>query len=387
MTIVNESERPLLPENEKTKSRNGTWFYASFHSATAMIGAGILGLPWAFSYLGWCGGCAVLLLAFILSYVSAELLVVLHEQDNQRYDTYSQLGQRIFGNELRWLVPLFQTITCVGAAISYVITGAICIQHVYELVYADAEQTSVVYWILIFGVVQLFLGQLPDFHSLRFVSMIGVIMAISYALISIIASAVHVLDSDNSMVSYGQRSSDSLTQIFGIGNAVGSIIYAFGGLSTMLEIQATLPSPSGKTMHYGVTFAYLLALVLYSLVAVTGYYAFGTTVNDNILISLAKPRWLVAIANAMVFLHVAAGYQVFSMIVYIAVENRFFKQTTKGPSKFLRILFRIFYTIATVVVAACIPYFSAVNGFIGALAISLGTFFFPQHYDVGWCAL
>eukprot|EP01024_Parvocaulis_polyphysoides_P010706 TRINITY_DN13724_c0_g1_i5.p1 TRINITY_DN13724_c0_g1~~TRINITY_DN13724_c0_g1_i5.p1 ORF type:complete len:314 (-),score=22.41 TRINITY_DN13724_c0_g1_i5:101-982(-) len=288
---VEDHEAPLLSEDEKTKSREGTWFYASFHSATAMIGAGILGLPWAFSYLGWVGGCAVLILGFILSYFSAQLLIILHEQDNTRYDTYSQLGQRALGYELRWLVPLFQYVTVIGAAISYVITGAICLQHVYELSYPTHEPTTVLLWILVFGIVQLFLSQLPDFHSLRFVSMTGVLMSIGYALISIVSAVIHALDSDENMIiSYGQRNSNDVSQIFSIGNAVGSILYAFGGLSTMPEIQATLPSPSCKTMHQGVTTAYSLALVLYSLVAVTGYYAFGTLVNDNILISLAKPR-------------------------------------------------------------------------------------------------
>lgn len=36
-----------------TQSRNGNWWYSAFHNVTAMVGAGVLGLPYAMSQLGW----------------------------------------------------------------------------------------------------------------------------------------------------------------------------------------------------------------------------------------------------------------------------------------------------------------------------------------------
>ncbi|KAK8710781.1 hypothetical protein V6N13_146091 [Hibiscus sabdariffa] len=36
-----------------TKSRHAKWWYSAFHNVTAMVGAGILGLPFAMSQLGW----------------------------------------------------------------------------------------------------------------------------------------------------------------------------------------------------------------------------------------------------------------------------------------------------------------------------------------------
>lgn len=36
-----------------TKSRNAKWWYSAFHNVTAMVGAGVLGLPYAMSQLGW----------------------------------------------------------------------------------------------------------------------------------------------------------------------------------------------------------------------------------------------------------------------------------------------------------------------------------------------
>ena len=41
-----EDELPI------TANRHARWWYSIFHNITAMIGAGVLGLPYAFKYLG-----------------------------------------------------------------------------------------------------------------------------------------------------------------------------------------------------------------------------------------------------------------------------------------------------------------------------------------------
>ena len=38
---------------EEDTSRRAKWWYSTFHIVTAMIGAGVLSLPYAMAYLGW----------------------------------------------------------------------------------------------------------------------------------------------------------------------------------------------------------------------------------------------------------------------------------------------------------------------------------------------
>jgi hypothetical protein len=47
-------------------------------------------------------------------------------------------------------------------------------------------------------------------------------------------------------------------------------------------------------------------------VSILGFYAFGTAVSENVLLAFSEgPRhWVVAMANMMVVVHVAAAYQV-----------------------------------------------------------------------------
>ncbi len=101
---------------------------------------------------------------------------------------------------------------------------------------------------------------------------------------------------------------------FGILNAVGQVAFAFAGHNVVLEIQASLPStpetPSKVPMWRGCLLAYAVVALCYFPVAIVGYWAMGNGVGDNVLLSLGKPVWLLAVANLMVVIHVLGSYQV-----------------------------------------------------------------------------
>lgn len=63
-------------------------------------------------------------------------------------------------------------------------------------------------------------------------------------------------------------------------------------------------------MWRGVVIAYIVVALCYFPVALIGYYTFGNKVEDNILISLEKPEWLIIMANMFVVVHVIGSYQV-----------------------------------------------------------------------------
>jgi hypothetical protein len=56
----------------------------------------------------------------------------------------------------------------------------------------------------------------------------------------------------------------------------------------------------------------LLTGLCYFGVSILGFYAFGTSVSDNVLLAFESgpQHWVVAMANMMVVIHVAAAYQV-----------------------------------------------------------------------------
>lgn len=63
-TTITTTPTPTSPGEDKpqdqisnwlpiTASRKAKWWYSAFHNVTAMVGAGVLGLPFALSQLGW----------------------------------------------------------------------------------------------------------------------------------------------------------------------------------------------------------------------------------------------------------------------------------------------------------------------------------------------
>ncbi|XLR03401.1 hypothetical protein S83_069599 [Arachis hypogaea] len=102
--------------------------------------------------------------------------------------------------------------------------------------------------------------------------------------------------------------------VFNFFSALGDVAFAYAGHNVVLEIQATMPStadkPSKIPMWRGCVLAYIGVALCYFPVAFIGYYMFGNSVDDNILITLQRPAWLIGIANLFVVIHVVGGYQV-----------------------------------------------------------------------------
>lgn len=86
----------LPPDGEAV----GKWYEAAFHTVTAIVGVGVLGLPYAFSYLLWYGGIAAIILSAVVSLYTAYLLAALHEDSfGHRYSRYRDLGVAILGKD------------------------------------------------------------------------------------------------------------------------------------------------------------------------------------------------------------------------------------------------------------------------------------------------
>lgn len=133
----------------------------------------------------------------------------------------------------------------------------------------------------------------------------------SYSTIAWVASLNKGVQDD---VDYSYRSSTQAGTALNFFAGLGEVAFAYAGHNVVLEIQATIPStpekPSKGPMWKGVIVAYIVVALCYFPVALIGYYIFGNKVDDNILITLEKPAWLIAAANIFVVVHVIGSYQV-----------------------------------------------------------------------------
>ncbi|XP_070048621.1 lysine histidine transporter-like 5 isoform X2 [Nicotiana tomentosiformis] len=365
-----------------TASRKAKWWYSTFHNVTAVVGAGVLGLPYAVSQLGWIPGIGMIIISWFVTLYSLWQLVNLHEHvPGKRFDRYPELGKHVFGLKRGyWIVMPQQMIVQVASDIVYMVTGGKSLKESMHTMFHWSRGIKQTYFILFFGVLQLILSQAPNFNSLKVVSFTAAVMSLSYSTISSIASIIKGVEHPQP-VNYGLRSHTPVGITFDIFNSLGTIAFAFAGHSVALEIQATIPStpekPSKGPMWRGVTVAYAIVAFCYLAVAASGFWAFGNLVDDDVLVTLKHPHWLIALANFMVFLHVLGSYQVFAMPVFDMIECYLVKKRRFTPGRPLRLIARSIYVVVTMFVGMCFPFFGGLLGFFGGLAFSSTSFFLP----------
>uniref|UniRef100_A0ACD5TZF0 Uncharacterized protein n=1 Tax=Avena sativa TaxID=4498 RepID=A0ACD5TZF0_AVESA len=386
-----------------TSSRNAKWWYAAFHNVTAMVGAGVLSLPYAMSELGWGPGIAVLLLSWIITLYTLWQMVEMHEMvPGKRFDRYHELGQYAFGEKLGlWIVVPQQLVVEVGLNIVYMVTGGKSLKKFHDIICDgrnDCKEIKLTYFTMIFASVQFVLSQLPNFDSISTVSLAAAIMSICYSTIAWGASVDKGWKAAGH-VSYHLRETTAAGRVFGFFEALGDVAFAYAGHNVVLEIQATIPStpekPSKDPMWKGVVVAYVIIALHYFPVALIGYWAFGNNVDDNILMTLNKPSWLIAIANMMVVLHVVGSYQVYAMPVFDMIEMVLVKKLRFPPGLPVRLVARTAYVAFTMFIAITFPFFGGLLGFFGGFAFAPTTYFLPcimwlaihkpKRFSLSWC--
>ncbi|XP_030530914.1 lysine histidine transporter 1-like [Rhodamnia argentea] len=363
-----------------TSSRNAKWWYSAFHNVTAMVGAGVLGLPYAMSELGWGPGVVILILSWVITLYTLWQMVEMHEMvPGKRFDRYHELGQHAFGEKLGLYVVVPQQLICeVGVDIVYMVTGGKSLEKIYNLAQPNGKHLKTSYFIMIFASAHFVLAHLPNFNSISMVSLAAAVMSLSYSTIAWAAS-VHKGVEHN--VDYSSRASTTSGNVFNFLSALGDVAFAYAGHNVVLEIQATIPStpekPSKGPMWRGVVLAYIIVALCYFPVALIGYLVFGNKVEDNILISLEKPEWLIITANAFVVIHVIGSYQLFAMPVFDMIETFLVKKLHFKPSAILRFVTRNLYVAFTMFVGITFPFFGGLLGFFGGFAFAPTTYFLP----------
>ncbi|BAT86590.1 hypothetical protein VIGAN_04426100 [Vigna angularis var. angularis] len=330
-------------------------------------------------------GATVLLLSWIITLYTLWQMVEMHEMvPGKRFDRYHELGRHAFGDKLGlWIVIPQQIIVEVGTCIVYTITGAKSLKKVHDTICPDCRDIRTSYWIVIFASVNFVLAQLMPQLQLH------LCYFFRYSTISWCASIAKGVEPD---VNYGLRATNSTDAVFNFLSALGDVAFAYAGHNVVLEIQATMPStpetPSKKPMWRGVILAYIGVAFCYLPVAFIGYYVFGNSVDDNILITLERPSWLIATANLFVFAHV------FAMPVFDMIETYMVTKLNFPPSAVLRVTTRSVYVALTTLVAICIPFFGSLLGFLGGFASAPTSFFLPciiwlklikpKRYGLSW---
>uniref|UniRef100_A0A251S790 Putative amino acid transporter, transmembrane domain-containing protein n=1 Tax=Helianthus annuus TaxID=4232 RepID=A0A251S790_HELAN len=326
-----------------TSSRNAKWWYSAFHNVTRHGWSRCSKSPYAMSNLGW---SVFLILAhfFIItrktlnqtiqiSGVPLWQMVEMHEMvPGKRFDRYHELGQHAFGEKLGlYIVVPQQLIVEVSVNIVYMVTGGKSLQKFHDLVCGhNCKDIKLTYFIMIFA-------------------------SVHFVLYSTIAWSASVKKGVQPNVEYGYKAKSTIGTVFNFFSALGDPQYINPGKA------------SKGPMWKGVIVAYIVVALCYFPVALIGYWTYGNGVSDNILISLNKPTWLIAMANMFVVVHVIGSYQL-----------------NFTPSFMLRFITRNIYVALTMFIGICFPFFGGHSDSLELPCIMWLSIVKPKKWSLSW---
>ena len=127
------------------------------------------------------GGISCLIASWLITFYSLWQLVQLHEAvPGKRFDRYHELGQHAFGPKLGlWIVVPQQLLVQASTNIVYGVTGGKSLKKFFDLIIPSGS-IRLTYFIIIFGGIQLFLSQTPNFNSLKGISLLAAFMSFWY---------------------------------------------------------------------------------------------------------------------------------------------------------------------------------------------------------------
>ncbi|XP_021905975.1 probable amino acid permease 7 [Carica papaya] len=390
-------------------ARTGTLWSCIAHIITAVIGSGVLSLAWSTAHLGWIGGPVAILCFAIVTYVSSFLLADCYRSPDpvtgDRNYSYMQAVRVFLKSEQEWFCGFLQNLSMYGFGVAYVITTSTSMRAIQRTncYHREGRQAPCVYgstvYMVVFGLIQVVMSQIPDFHNIHWLSAIAAIMSFAYSSIGLGLSLAQAIINGRIKGSItGVPASSTANKLWLIFQALGDIAFSYPYSIILLEIQDTLKStpPENKVMKKASVLAIFITTFFYLCCGCFGYAAFGSLTPGNILTGFGfyEPYWLVDFANICIVVHLIGGYQIYSQPVFASIErwavkkfpesrfvNKFYSIKLPGLPSFQMNLFnlccRTIYVASTTGVAMIFPYFNQVLGVLGALNFWPLAIYFP----------
>nr|XP_027065207.1 amino acid permease 6-like [Coffea arabica] len=399
-------------DDDGRPKRTGTFYTASAHIITTVIGSGVLSLPWAISQLGWIAGPMALISFSLITLFASTILADFYRfpdpVSGRRNYTYMDVVKVNLGGRSNKLSGIAQYGNLVGFTIGYIITSAnsmVAIKRSYcfhKHGHSFGCHTPINLFIIIFGVIQIFLSQIPNIQELSMLSLLTTVMCCCHASIGLglsiakVAGRPHVKTSLTGVFIDGDKSNtNNLWTAF---TALGNLAFAYGFSEVLIEIQDTLGSSKreNRVMKQASLAGISISTLFYMSCGLLGYAAFGDTAPGNILAGFGffEPFWLIDLANIFVVIHLTGAYQICGQPVFGFVEsftrhrwpntvlvNHEYAIKMPGYGVYRATLFRMIwrttYVIITTVIAMMFPFFNDIVGLTGALSFWPLTVYFP----------
>ncbi|CAL9037744.1 unnamed protein product [Musa banksii] len=407
-------EMEMEESSEDGRVRTGTVWTATAHVITAIVGSGVLTLPWSVAQLGWILGPVVLFFFAFITYFTATLLSDCYQLPDptkgKRNHTYMDAIRACLGRKDVLICGITQYSILWGTMVGYTITSVMSMMAIdLSMCFrnkgpnASCEVSGTLY-VVIFGAMEVLLSQFSSLEKVTVLSYIAAAMSFAYSSIGLCLCLLEFSSHPKfkgtlTGVQVGIRNVSSTTKIWDSFQAFGNVAFAYTFSMLLIEIQDTLKSPPSEngTMKKASIYGIGLTTLFYISLGCLGYATFGNDTPGNILTGFRKPIWLVDIANLAVLVHLFGAYQLFAQPIFAFYEqwsakkwlnagffqrvytlNLPFSKSRSIKFTLCKLILRTLFVLITTVVAMMLPFFNAVVGLLGALGFWPLTVYYPM---------
>ncbi|KAH9626399.1 hypothetical protein KSS87_009085 [Heliosperma pusillum] len=296
---------------EDVRIRTGTVWTATAHAVTAVIGSGVLAVPWSVAQMGWIFGPLSLFGFAVITYITARLLCDCYRTPDpvkgQRNPSYMDAVKSTLGKREVFICAVAQFTLLWGTMVGYAITAATSMLSIkrtncYRTQGPDADcHPSGNSFLLIFGAINIVLCQVPSLEKVTFLSVIAATMSFGYSFIALYLCVAKFTSHPHARgtligVEIGRNGITLTSKLWQSFQALGNIAFSYTYAQLLIEIEDTLKAPpaENKTMKratlnsIALTTAFYVSLGLLGLLGSVAFWPLTVYLPVTMYTSLTK---------------------------------------------------------------------------------------------------
>ncbi|KAG6708542.1 hypothetical protein I3842_06G086000 [Carya illinoinensis] len=358
---VMESQNQLSQSEQRAKGT--TFLKTCFNGINALLGLGILSIPYALSQGGWLSLIFLFLLAILCCYTG----FLLHRcmAANPIIKTYPDIGEAAFGYKGRAMTSIFMYLELYLVAVEFLILEGDNLHKLFPdmgFKVAGLRVGGKNGFVLLTALLILPTTWLKNLGVLAYLSAGGVLSSVILVVCVFWAGAVD-----------------------GVGFHEGDILLKWGGLPTTISLfafcycgHAVFPtlcnSMKDRSQFSKVLLVLFVTLTInYGSMGILGYLMYGENCMSQVTLNLPPRKICAKIAIYTTLMNPLTKYAVITTPIATAIEAKL----PVRNSRFISILIRTAIVMSTVTAACTVPFFGYVMAFTGAFLGVTVSILFP----------
>lgn len=246
-----------------------------FAMASTVIGAGVLGLPEAYSQVGYIMGCFYLIAITAETVYSMRIVVVVSEKTG--LGSYESMATNLLHPKMMYFVAALRFVHSLGAQIAYVVTIGDLLRPI--MISAEASDFLQGNWgIRVLTIAIWFVLFLPvaiprEINALRYVSTVGLAFIVFFCFCIIIHSG---MNSDRPPVSAAATGNSAL-------GGLGVFIFSYMCQVNVMDCVREMTDCTLRRFTLCASVSMAICGALYMFTGLFGYLDFGSAVSGSIL--------------------------------------------------------------------------------------------------------